>query len=279
MRATQTGFRRCSWINAALLGYQPKSVLLETPRSQAFLAYREGQVCGRIAAILNGRHNRSHKEKRGFFGFFESSDDRQVAERIVRRRGRAGSAERGMSELRGPCNPSLNYECGLLVEGFDTPPYFMMTYNKPYYGRLIEGCGFHKSQDLYAFWGHIRHAVKARPEVACRSPRRRPSGSTLASGRWTRADFAPSWRCFSNFYNQSLGSTWGFVPLSAAEIRHMGGPTEDDDRARAGLDRRGGWQADRGGVWPARLQSADQADRRPAVSVWLYSPAAQPPRN
>ena len=57
--------------------------------------------------------------------------------------------------MRGPTNPSLNYEVGMLVEGFHSPPTFMMTYNKPYYGKLIEGYGFRKVEDMYAFWGHI----------------------------------------------------------------------------------------------------------------------------
>jgi hypothetical protein len=57
--------------------------------------------------------------------------------------------------MRGPANPSQNYEWGMLVEGFHTPPTFMMTYNKPYYGKLVEGYGFEKSQDMYAFLGHV----------------------------------------------------------------------------------------------------------------------------
>ena len=68
---------------------------------------------------------------------------------------RLGFAERNIEAIRGPVNPSLNYECGLLIDGFHEPPWFMMTYNKPYYGRLIEQYGFRKAQDLFAFWGHI----------------------------------------------------------------------------------------------------------------------------
>ena len=63
-------------------------------------------------------------------------------------------ADHGMTAIRGPMNPSINYEIGLLVEGFDSPPKFMMTYNPPYYGTLIEAYGFEKSQDLYAYSGH-----------------------------------------------------------------------------------------------------------------------------
>ena len=56
-----------------------------------------------------------------------------------------------MTAWRGPVNPSLNYTCGLLVDGFDSPPTFLMTYNPPYYAALIEACGFAKAQDLYAY--------------------------------------------------------------------------------------------------------------------------------
>lgn len=68
---------------------------------------------------------------------------------------KAWLVERGMTVLRGPVNPSMNYECGLLIDGFDSPPTFMMTYNPPYYADLIERQGLVKSQDLLAFWGHV----------------------------------------------------------------------------------------------------------------------------
>ena len=48
-------------------------------------------------------------------------------------------------------NPSLNYECGLLIEGFEKPPTFMMPYNPPYYQALVEDYGFQKAQDLLSF--------------------------------------------------------------------------------------------------------------------------------
>ena len=118
---------------------------------ETFLAYRDGQVCGRIAAIVNHAHIQCHKEQLGFFGFFESIDDQNVATALFDA-ARAWLAERDIHVMRGPANPSLNHECGLLVEGFDTPPYFMMTYNPPYYASLIENYGFQKAQDLLAFW-------------------------------------------------------------------------------------------------------------------------------
>ena len=113
-----------------------------------FLALRDGQPCGRLAAIINHAHNRWYGEKRGFFGFFESIDDQQVAAGLFDA-ALDWFAEHGIEAVRGPVNPSLNYEVGLLIDGFDDPPWFMMTYNKPYYGRLIETYGFRKAHILH----------------------------------------------------------------------------------------------------------------------------------
>ncbi len=202
-----------------LVGFT-KHPFYKDAEAQAFLAYSGGQVSGRVVAILNHAHNRFHKENRGFFGFFESTDDQAVAEGLFLA-ARNWFAERGIQQIRGPLNPSLNYECGLLIKGFDTPPYFMMTYNKPYYGQLIEGCGFAKCQDLFAYWGHVDMLKQMDPKV------QRIAG--LAAERFgvtirpmSRKNFRQELAIFLDLYNQSLGSTWGFVPLSPAEIHHMG---------------------------------------------------------
>jgi GNAT superfamily N-acetyltransferase len=188
---------------------------------QTFLAYRSGEVCGRIAAILNRGHIERYNEQRGFFGFFESVDDPAVAAGLFGAV-RAWFADRGIHRLRGPTNPSLNYELGLLIEGFDSPPTFMMTYNPPYYARLIEGCGFRKSQDLYAYWGHIdmlpKVAEKLRPIalgiIEHLGVRLRPLD---------RSRFPQDVEAFLQIYNRSLANTWGFVPMTEAELRHLAG--------------------------------------------------------
>ncbi len=103
---------------------------------QTFIARRNGQVVGRIAGIVNHEHNRHHKERRGFFGFFDCIDDQAVANGLFDAV-RSWLAERNLHALRGPVNPSFNYEIGLLIEGFNDSPTFMMTYNPPYYAKLI----------------------------------------------------------------------------------------------------------------------------------------------
>lgn len=203
-----------------LVGYA-RHPFYEKNDIQTFLAYRSGEVCGRIAAILNRGHIERYNEQRGFFGFFESVDDPAVAAGLFGAV-RAWFADRGIHCLRGPTNPSLNYELGLLIEGFDSPPTFMMTYNPPYYARLIEGCGFRKSQDLYAYWGHIdmlpKVAEKLRPIalgiIEHLGVRLRPLD---------RSRFPQDVEAFLQIYNRSLANTWGFVPMTEAELRHLAG--------------------------------------------------------
>jgi GNAT superfamily N-acetyltransferase len=129
-------------------------------------------------------------------------------------------AERDTHVIRGPVNPSLNYECGLLIQGFDSPPTFQMTYNPDYYPELLERYGFQKAQDLYAFWGHVDmlSSLDKKMEFIIEEATRR---FRLKLRYLDRARFREEVRTFLNIYNQSLGGTWGFTPLSEGEIEHI----------------------------------------------------------
>ena len=188
--------------------------------NQTFLAKRDGRPVGCIAALVNHAHNRRYKEKRGFFGFFDCEDKQETANALFDA-AKSWLAEKGMTAIRGPMNPSMNHECGLLIEGFDSPPTFMMTYNRPYYQKLVETYGFVKAQDMHAFWGHIEMLSgldKKLEFIVAECKRRfevklRPLDTTR---------FAEEVQTFLNIYNQSLVGTWGFVPISDAETAHMG---------------------------------------------------------
>ena len=186
---------------------------------QTFLATRDGEVVGRIATIVNEAHIARYSDRRGFFGFFESIDDQAVANALFDT-ARTWFAERNIQDMRGPTNPSLNYECGLLVDGFDSAPFFMMTYNPSYYPRLIENYGFRKAQDMYAFWGHVEMLkdLDKKLEFVINEATRRFNAQVrpLDSSR-----FNEEVRTFLNLYNQSLGGTWGFAPMSDGEIAHL----------------------------------------------------------
>ncbi len=117
---------------------------------QLFLAYRGKEIVGRIAAIKNDLHNSIHKDKVGFWGFFECLNDQEAANKLFDA-AKAWIKSKGFDKLRGPYNPSVNDENGLLIEGFDDPPRILMTYNPEYYKTLIENYGFAKIKDLYAY--------------------------------------------------------------------------------------------------------------------------------
>jgi GNAT superfamily N-acetyltransferase len=191
----------------------------EHSEGQAFLALRDGVPVGRILAIVNNPHIERYKEQRGFFGFFESIDDQQVAIGLFDA-AKGWLAERNIHDIRGPMNPSMNYEIGLLIDGFDSSPQFMMTYNRPYYAKLIEGCGFRKSQDMYAFWGHVDmlKTLDQKMHFVVEEATRRFGVTTR---RLNPKDFDGDVRTFLDIYNSSLGGTWGFTPLSEGEIDHM----------------------------------------------------------
>ncbi len=127
-----------------------KNPFFEHGEIETYLARRDNKVVGRIAAIRNKVHEEFHEEPMGFFGFFDCEDDPEVAMGLfgaVREFLRA----RKLETMMGPVNPSTNEECGVLVEGFDTPPMVMMLHNPPYYDALIKRCGVPKVKDLLAF--------------------------------------------------------------------------------------------------------------------------------
>ncbi len=201
-----------------LVGYKPHPFYARNS-VQTFIATRGEEVCGRIAAILNQGHNVHYNERRGFFGFFECRDDEEAAAGLFDAV-RQWFADQGIYKLRGPTNPSQNYELGLLIHGFDSQPTFMMTYNPPYYERLIENYGFRKTQDLYAFWGHLDMlpaiAAKLKPIADQIIERYNVKLRSL-----DRSRFKEDVRLFLSIYNRSLANTWGFVPMTAGEVEHM----------------------------------------------------------
>jgi GNAT superfamily N-acetyltransferase len=201
-----------------LLNYKPHPFYAEN-EIQTFLALRDGRPCGRVAAIVNEMHNRTHHERRGFFGFFESENDPAIAAALFAAV-RDWFAQRQITAIRGPMNPSMNYECGLLIDGFDSPPTFMMTYNPPYYAELLEACGFQKVQDMYAFWGHMNmiDSLDKKMYFIIEEFKRR---FNLTLRRLDRKRFRQEVLTFLNIYNRSLVGTWGFAPMTAGEVEHM----------------------------------------------------------
>jgi GNAT superfamily N-acetyltransferase len=205
-------------VRREMVGFKPHPFYEDADR-QAFLVRRGDQVVGRVLAIVNHAHNRRYEEKRGFFGFYECLDDVDASNELLLTASR-WLRDQGMTDVRGPVHPSLNYEVGLLVDGFDSPPTFLIPYNRDYYGRLIETFGFEKVQDLFSYEAHVDILNDLDPKLAfvIKEATRRFKVKCRAIDR---RNFAKDVRSFLEIYNLSLQQTWGYVPMSESEISHQ----------------------------------------------------------
>jgi GNAT superfamily N-acetyltransferase len=210
IRSTQPG----------LLGYRSHP-FLATAEVQTFLARRGRQVVGRIAAIVNHAHNATYRERRGFFGFFESINDVAVS-RALFDAARDWLESHGAFGLRGPVNPSMNYVSGMLINGFDSSPTFSLPYNPAYYCDLLSDYGFQKAHDLLAFVGYKDELPKFQErlnplidQVEARwNPVIRPMNTSRHGGDID---------LFLDLFNRSLDGMWGFVPLTLPELQDLVG--------------------------------------------------------
>jgi GNAT superfamily N-acetyltransferase len=186
--------------------------------TELYLAMRDGKVVGRIAAVFDRAHNRFHEEKAGFFGFYESIDDPAVALALLSQ-ARTWVKAKGAEFLRGPVNPSTNYECGMLIDGFDRDPMIMMTYNPPYYPALMETSGLHKSKDLLAYLSNANTIeMKKIDRVADRVLKTTGVRVRPIDMKNFQRDVEKVWEV----YNAAWAKNWGFIPMSREEFFLMG---------------------------------------------------------
>jgi hypothetical protein len=182
------------------------------------VAARNGQDVGRIAGIIDQHHHRAQKDDAAFFGFFECSDD-AAASRPLFEAVFAWARQRGARRMLGPMNPTMNDECGLLAEGFDSPPVFMMTYNPRYYLDLVAAAGFRKAKDLLAFHMDFQRCPLDRLARIADKTRQRYPEITFTPVR--RATFSRDLAKVKEVYNAAWQDNWGFVPMTDAEIDFM----------------------------------------------------------
>jgi GNAT superfamily N-acetyltransferase len=183
-----------------------------------------GAELGRIAAIVNHNHLRTHNDKAGFFGLFECVDNPAAAKELFD--SAAGFLRsHGMKTMRGPENLSVNDDLGLLVEGFDTPPMIMMPHNPPYYENLIEGYGFKKITDLFAYYGECDSGgIPDEVERGARICRRRLK-CTIRSLRMS--EFAADLNRIHAVYTSAWEDNWGAVAMTDHEFKHLAKTLKD----------------------------------------------------
>ena len=208
-----------NWVAPLLMDvkkvFSDANPLFQHAEMQLWIARRDGRDVGRIAGIIDRNHNEFHGERTAFFGFFESINDSAITARLFETVS-AWAREKGMSRILGPMNPTTNDECGLLVDGFDTPPVLMMTYNPRYYAPLIEGAGCTKAKDLLAFGFDIANGPKDRFARFMEKFRKREPD--IAITPILKENLVAQLVRVKAVYNQAWEKNWGFVPMTDAEI-------------------------------------------------------------
>ncbi|HDQ00205.1 MAG TPA: N-acetyltransferase [bacterium] len=183
-----------------------------------FLATRNNKLVGTVAAILNNRHNQFHQENVGFFGFFETINDYQVAEKLLDTAMEWGK-QKNLHAIRGPENYSQNEICGLLVDGFNYPPVILMGHNPPYYQTFIEQYGFVKAMDLWAYY--LDAETMKMSDRVIKVVNRIKQRSQFTFRKINKKDIKNEIERVKQIYNKAWEMNWGFVPLTDHEIDHI----------------------------------------------------------
>ena len=211
-----------NWVAPLMVDYLERLNPKKNPyfwhsEGKLFLAYKNGVPAGRLTAHENNQHVNYHKDKVGFFGFFECINDQEVADALFKSAG-DWLAQRGLDTLRGPASLSVNGDpVGLLVDGFDSPPVLGMAYNPRYYPTLLENAGFVGAQDLLAYGldvvkpneklVRIGDRILRDPKIRLRTP--------------DMKNFMEEVRQLFFLYEEALSKNWGAVPLTPEELEHF----------------------------------------------------------
>jgi len=192
--------------------------LFEHAEMQLWMARQNGQDVGRIAGVVDHNHNRAANDQAAFFGFFECLNEATVSQRLFETVA-DWARQKGLKRLLGPMNPTTNDECGLLVDGFDSPPVIMMTYNPRYYVKLVEAEGFRKAKDLLAFHMDLAKIPMDRlGRIAAKIKQRNPN---LSFRPVLRKTLEQDLGKIKEVYNAAWQQNWGFVPMTDAEVDFM----------------------------------------------------------
>lgn len=185
-------------------------------RARAWLAWRDGRAVGSISAQVDDLHRQTWGEAVGYFGQLAAEDDDAVFGALLAQV-REWLATQGCRQLRGPFDLGVNQSCGLLVEGFDTPPMIMMGHAPRYYGARLEAAGLQPAMDLLAYVvAPDFDAPPAMRRLVARSAGRLRLRPLEKRRYWQELEL------LRELFNDAWAQNWGFVPFTAEEFRHLG---------------------------------------------------------
>jgi len=210
-----------NWIPPLLLErrmhFSPKhNPFFQHARASFYLVYDGQRPIGRISAQIDDLHLARYRDATGHFGFIEAVDEPAVFAALI------GAAEswlgsHGMKRVLGPVSFSMWDQPGLLVQGFDTPPYVMMNHGRPYYPPRIEALGYHRAEDLIAYrYGRDAKMPETMEKILDRAIRR--GEVTFRNIRMDKQHFESEVSLILDLINDAWSDNWGYVEMTRAEI-------------------------------------------------------------
>jgi hypothetical protein len=193
-----------------------KNPFFEHGEAALFTAHKNGECVGRVSASIDREHLRRYYDRTGFFGFFDTVDDPEVAASLLAR-AELWLKEQGMTHARGPVSLSINEEVGCLVDGFDMPPYILMPHHRPYQGGLIEQAGYVKEKDVIAW----RYTVDDLPPRVKRAHADISAMPEVTSRPVSYSNMEADVAVIMDIFNDAWSDNWAFVPLTRGEVHKM----------------------------------------------------------
>jgi len=193
-----------------------RNPFFEHAECKFWLAYRGERPVGRISAQVDQLHLQRYEDSTGFFGLLEAEDDPETFQ-VLMDTAEKWLSNQGMRRILGPFNLSINQECGLLVEGFDTHPMVMMGHARPYYGARVEENGYRKEKDLLAYCIDVDFELTKAMRAVIKRAARRVSIRSLRRER-----FSEELEILQDIFEDAWSENWGFVPFTKAEFKHLG---------------------------------------------------------
>jgi len=182
--------------------------------SALFIAYKNNQPIGRIAAIIDHLYNDQNNEKIGFFGFFECINDFQYA-KILFQTAEHWLSSKGMTILQGPIDGRIDNGCGFLYQGFDIQQSLLSTYSPAYYLHFAEKYNMRKTRDQLSYYIDLRNPLPT--QLKTKANQCVESGVTIRRFNRFRTRKELDW--WIDLFLETFVDHWGYIPVSADEIK------------------------------------------------------------
>ena len=209
-----------TWVPHLLLErreqFSPRNPYFAHARCCLWLAYRGARPVGRISAQIDELHQDRYRDATGFFGFLEAENEPGTFHELLST-AELWLRDQGIVRIRGPFNFSINQECGLLVDGYDTPPMIMMGHSRPYYAARLTDEGYQGVKDLLAY--RLRTDF-TRPELMMTVLKK--AAGCVRVRPLHRARLSEDLKIIKDIFEDAWSTNWGFIPFTEDEVRHLG---------------------------------------------------------